>query len=139
MHKPSCKHLKITLNIKQEYFLMFLSLNIDSHAYWQIFMTSFWTISILKQMPDVTYWEKKRWCRVYTLLAFLHWPDPIYFILIQFFDWPAMWTFLGKHPRSHLDSWYSECSKCKLCQFNKFKTVEKYWQTHGRCTWFPFI
>ena len=87
-----------TLNIKQEYLLQFLSLNIDSDVFWEFFMTSPCSTSILKQTPDVTYQEKNGNAEGALNCHFtLTWPNLLY--PHTFFDWPTIWTFLGKCPR----------------------------------------
>ena len=97
-----------TLNIKQEYLLQFLSLNIDSDVYWEFFVTSPCTSSVPKQTPDITYREKNGNVAVALNCHFtLTWPNLLY--PHTFFNWPAIWIFLGKRPMSHWDRWYSEC------------------------------
>ena len=64
-----------TPNIKQEYLLQFLLLNIDSDVHWEIFVTSPWTTSVPKQMSEVTYQEKNG-----NVAGTLTWPNLLYTI-----------------------------------------------------------
>ena len=108
-----------TLNIKQEYLLQFLSLNIDSDVYREIFVTSPCTTSVPKQTPDVTYRGKNGdVAGALNCHCTLTWPNLLY--PHTFFDWPATWTFLGKRPRFHRDRWYSEWSMQALQLINFF-------------------
>ena len=73
-----------TLNIKQEYLLQFLLLNIDSDVYWEIFVTSPCTTSVPKQrnIPG----EKRR-CGRYAELSF--YADLTQFTLSSYIFWLA--------------------------------------------------
>ena len=103
------KYFYFTLNIKQEYMLQFFSLNIDSDVWRQISVMSIWTISVAKQTPDVTYRKKNGDVAGALNCHFtLTWPNLLY--PHSFFDWLAIWTFLGNRPRFRKEPWYSECS-----------------------------
>ena len=116
------KFWKISLWIsnKNIYYISFrLILTLTSTE--KFFVMSHWTTSVPKQTPDVTYWEKNGDVAGMLKCHFtLTWPNLLY--PHTFFDWPAIWTFLGKRLRRfRRDRWNSECvtsysSQIQICQ-----------------------